>query len=57
VFCVLERQTGVFYSVDFETCQAGFRIAAYETLYAQYRLWRLAQRPWTLKKLSKPLRV
>jgi hypothetical protein len=52
-FCVLDRRTGVFYSVDFETCQAGFRITDYETLYAQYRLWRLAQRPWVLRQLSK----
>jgi hypothetical protein len=52
-FCVFDRKTGVFYSVDFETCQAGFRIADYEALYGEYRLWRLAQRPWVLKKLSK----
>jgi hypothetical protein len=53
---VLDRRIGVFYSLDFETCRAGFRIADYETLYAQYQLWRLAQRPWVLKKRSKPLR-
>jgi hypothetical protein len=49
---VFDRKIGVFYSVDFETYPAGFRLADYDTLYSQHRLWRLAQRPWVLKKLS-----
>ena len=49
---VFDRQTGVFYLLDFDDQKwGGYSLAEYETLERRYRLTVLAQQPWLLKRL------
>jgi len=48
---VFDRKDGVFYYVDFNDQKwGGYSLAEFEVLERTYRLTRLAQRPWLLKR-------
>ena len=52
---VFDRQTGVFYLLDFNDQKwGGYSLAEYETLERRYGLTVLAQQPWLLQRICYP---
>jgi hypothetical protein len=55
---VLDRKEGVFYWLNFDDQKwGGYSLADYEALERAYRLSRLAQRPYLLKRWREPLKT
>lgn len=52
---IFDRREGIFYLLDFEDRKwGGYSLPDYEMLERTHRLSLLAQRPWLLKRWSKP---
>jgi hypothetical protein len=54
---IFDRREGVFYLLDFADQKwGGYSLPEYETLERTYRLSLLAQRPWLLRRWTRPSR-